>query len=73
MAGCKGGKIIVEIRRSGTKRQQNLNLVKEPLQDRKKMAQRFSCFGDPTMMVHILTGTLQLEVVGPVIAHSFAL
>jgi hypothetical protein len=36
MAGCKGGKNIVEIRRSGTKRQQNLNIVYEPMEHRKK-------------------------------------
>jgi len=36
MAGCKGGKNIVEIRRSGTKRQQNLNIVNEPMEHRKK-------------------------------------
>jgi hypothetical protein len=41
MAGCKGGKIVVEIRRFGTTRQQNLNLVKEPLQGRKKWRDAF--------------------------------
>ena len=41
MAVCKGGKIMVEIRRSGSKRQQNLNLVKEPLQGRKKWRDAF--------------------------------
>ena len=35
MAGCKGGKNIVEIRRSRTKRHQTLNLMNEPIEYRK--------------------------------------
>ena len=41
MTGCKGGKNIVEIRRSGTKRQQNLNLVNEPMEHQKKWRAAF--------------------------------
>ena len=41
MAGCKSGKNVVEIRRSGTKRQQNLNLVNEPMEHKKNGALLF--------------------------------
>jgi hypothetical protein len=41
MAGCKSGKNVVEIRRSGTKRQKNLNLVNEPMEHKKKWRAAF--------------------------------
>ena len=72
MAGCKGGKNIVKIRRSRTKRHQTLNPYEWTHRISKSMARCFSCFVDLTMMVHISTSRLQLEVVGPVIAHSSA-
>jgi hypothetical protein len=41
MAGCAGQNFIVEIRRSGTKRHQNLNLIFLFLNEIKKMAHFF--------------------------------
>jgi hypothetical protein len=41
MAGCAGQNFIVEIRRSGTKRHQNLNLILLLLNGIKKMAHFF--------------------------------